>query len=496
MLTRREFHTKIAASGLAACGLAAVAGAARPVLGTVRPRSAASVEHSPLGIGFETLDRKMFDPNKTYEPLSQLGVKWARVQTGWCRCETAKGKYDFAWLDEIVDRLLAVGLKPWFNLGYGNLLYTPEATNPFGVGWVPTRSDEARQAWVAFVRAIAEHFRKRVTHWEIWNEVNIAHFWKPEKPSPAGYVDLVKLTAPELRSRIPGVTLVGCALSGGPHKATTEYLKGCLDLGLGEHVDRISYHPYVLHPEKDYTAGIKEWRALLTRHKPSLALWQGECGCPSRPDGVGALCKYAWNESRQARWLLRRTLCDLRLGLEMISWYHTVDQVGYRTLTESGAKPAAGPNNAYFGLLRADDYSPKPSYRAYQTLAALFDAATVAADTPLQFHGGDPGGTRLETDKLEQAAFVRNGAPLLAYWSPTDVQKDRPTQSVRMTVQLPGDVTLREPVLIDPTSGIVTRLEGACSGRTWQFAELPLGDYPMLVTDAATALPPTPSSRK
>jgi hypothetical protein len=56
-----------------------------------------------LGIGFETLDRKFFDPKPTYEPLEKLGIKWARVQTGWSRCETTKGKYDFAWLDEIVD---------------------------------------------------------------------------------------------------------------------------------------------------------------------------------------------------------------------------------------------------------------------------------------------------------------------------------------------------------------------------------------------------------
>ena len=128
-----------------------------------------------------------------------LVTKWARLQTGWSRCEFSKGKYDFAWLDAIVDRLRAIGIQPWFNPGYGNRLYTPEATNQFAVGWVPLRDDEARQAWLRFVRALAEDFRDRVKHWEIRNEPNHRNFWKPHKADPAEYVEFVRLTAPANR---------------------------------------------------------------------------------------------------------------------------------------------------------------------------------------------------------------------------------------------------------------------------------------------------------
>ena len=72
------------------------------VIGKVRPRPSAQIAASPLGVGFETLDRKMFEPEPVYPFLAELGAKWARVQTGWCRCEPAQGKYDFAWLDAIV----------------------------------------------------------------------------------------------------------------------------------------------------------------------------------------------------------------------------------------------------------------------------------------------------------------------------------------------------------------------------------------------------------
>ena len=187
-ISRRSFLAGSLAATTSAGWIARSASGGTPfgleVLGKVRARPASSIADSPLGVGFETLDRKMFEPEPTYPFLAELGAKWARVQTGWCRCEPAKGKYDFTWLDAIVDRLLALGIQPWFNLGYGNQLYTPEATNQFAVGWAPLWNDEARQAWLRFVRALAENFRDRVKHWEIWNEPNHRNFWKPHEADP------------------------------------------------------------------------------------------------------------------------------------------------------------------------------------------------------------------------------------------------------------------------------------------------------------------------
>jgi len=120
----------------------------------IKIRTAKEIAASPLSVGFETLDREMFDPERTYPYLAPLGVKWARCQTGWARTEKEKGRYDFTWLDRVVDSLLASGIQPWFNLGYGNKLYTPGAPHPSAVGWVPLNSEEARQAWVRYVEAI------------------------------------------------------------------------------------------------------------------------------------------------------------------------------------------------------------------------------------------------------------------------------------------------------------------------------------------------------
>ncbi len=494
-IRRHVSRRKFLKGGVAAlCGLRSLAvvgrswGAAslgipqRPLLGKIKPRPGKEIAASPLGIGFETLDRQMFLPERTYAHIAGLGVKWARVQTGWCRCEREKGRYDFAWLDGIIDSLRGIGVQPWFNLGYGNQLYTPEASNAFAVGWAPLWNKEAREGWVRFVRALAEHFGSRVRHWEIWNEPNISGFWKPEKPSPAGYMDMVKLTGPEIRARAPGVVLVGGALAGMP----TDYLRGCLELGLAEHVDRISYHPYAVLPELNYARNVSAWREMLAGYKPSLGLWQGECGCPSTAVSTGALSQHAWNESRQARWLLRRMLNDLRLGLEHTSWYNTVDQVGYALGFGAVDPKKAARVDAHFGLLRGTDYSPKPSYLAYQTLCALFDSETKAAELPVAFSGdfaaSDP---PVSANRIEQAGFVRGRRPLYAYWWPADVHQDFAVRPVSAALSAGQDLALDNPVLVDPLSGEILKLEGRRSAGRWSFEALPLCDYPILITDAA-----------
>ena len=176
--------------------------AALEAIGVLRTRSSEEIESSRFNIGYECLDRKMWFPEKALPHLVTLGAKRARVQTGWSRCETENGQYDFAWLDEIVDTLLSHGIQPWFNVSYGNMLYT-DAPAADAVGWAPIYSQTARDGWTSFLQALVRHFRDRVRHYEIWNEPDLAVFWKPHPPSPAGYTDLVKLSVAAIRAEQP-----------------------------------------------------------------------------------------------------------------------------------------------------------------------------------------------------------------------------------------------------------------------------------------------------
>lgn len=435
-----------------------------PQVGRIEPVLSLSIAESPLSVGFETLDRQHFDPTRTYSHLAKLGVKWARCQTGWNRCERTRGRFDFTWLDEVVDSLLKIGIQPWFNLGYGNRLYTPEKPDDYSVGWAPVFSDEALKGWLRFTGAIAGHFRDRVRHWEIWNEPNIGGFWKPAKPDPKDYVAMVKPTAAEIRRIIPNAVIIGGAFAGIP----MDYIKGCLENGLADHVDKISYHPYRPLPELNYAQEIKQLRALIAQYKPGIEIWQGENGCPSKGggDSVGALSKLDWDETRQAKWLLRRILTDLRMGIELTSYFHTVDLVGYRGKTN------------YKGLLRGSDYSPKPAYRAYQTLCALFDSKTKLLATRL--------GRRIRVSRIffQKTHFSRNGRVLCAYWEETSLQRQWTPKRILLQVGIAPDLKLESPVLIDPLSGRVYKIAPKEQNRiSVAFEDLPWLDYPLIVTD-------------
>ena len=72
----------------------------------IAPKASKDIKKSIIGLGFEKLDRDVFDPEKSYDFVAKSGVKWARLQSGWQRTEKRKGVYDFKWLDDIVDSML------------------------------------------------------------------------------------------------------------------------------------------------------------------------------------------------------------------------------------------------------------------------------------------------------------------------------------------------------------------------------------------------------
>ncbi|WP_347244709.1 hypothetical protein [Thermogutta sp.] len=457
-----------------------------PAIGRITGRPSREIARSPFSVGLETLDRSMYDPQRVYRPLGELGVKWARLQTGWARCETSPGVYDFGWLESVVDAVRAEGVTPWFNLGYGNRLYIPEAPDVSAVGWIPVYNPEAQRAWLRFVGALAAHFRDRVKHWEIWNEPNIKNFWKPGEPSPELYCRFVAATSAVLRQIIPEVVIIGGALAGMP----IDYLRQLLAHGILDHVDKVSYHPYRPVPEEGYRETLETWRTLLRQSSPTgkpVPLWQGENGCPSQPASAGALSEYDWTETRQAKWLLRRMLYDRVLEVELTSYFHMVDLVNYNW----GTGPSGKTN--FKGLLRGENYSPKPAYYAYQRVCALFDGETrreTSLDAMLTVSNvsappkvdSPANGIASRVERYVMAGFLRKNRPLWVLWSVDPPHKPGPIR--RGKLQVNGAPQIDFPVLIDLLSGHVFRIDRRMGDfKAWTIASLPIPDYPVVIGD-------------
>ena len=54
---------------------------------------AKDVAFSRLGVGFEKLDRDVFNPEPAYDPVAAIGVKKIRLQSGWMKTEKDMGLF-------------------------------------------------------------------------------------------------------------------------------------------------------------------------------------------------------------------------------------------------------------------------------------------------------------------------------------------------------------------------------------------------------------------
>ena len=462
-------------------------------LGKLKTRKSTDIASSRFGVGFETLDRQMWDANQAWPVINDLGVKWARVQTGWARTEKQPGVYEFGWLDEIVDKLIERGVAPWLSISFGNPLYT-ETDNPAGRGFPPIHTQTERQAWQKYVGALVEHFRNRVTHYEVWNEPDLTSFWLCQ-PKAADYVDLVRLTAGPLREKQPDAKLIGGAIAWGMTVWSLKFLEDCMKAGLHELVDIITYHGYKSIPERHSAQELPAFQHVLNKYKPSLIYWQGEAGVqsyvPEKAKGVGALSTMKSSEDIQARMLLRRTLLELNNNAAMSSYFHMADFAHYAEFKET----------FHYGLVRLVDGSPKPAFYALQTLATLLCDPMEPALGRTSCHMSilsdtdDPRATKANT---WHSNFVCGDVPVHAWWIPESVEADPVIQSAEMTYWIDEDLRLENPVIIDPVTqhvySVTWDMDKRTCAETWMdpdpaaegvrvFKPLPVSNSPLLMTD-------------
>ncbi len=444
-------------------------------IGNLKCRPSDTIARSKVSIGFECLDRELFKPELCYDGAQRAGAKYARCQTGWARCETKEGVYDFSWLDTVVDNLRARGIEVWFNVGYGNPLYMKNIPNKTGVGCVPLYfGEKCLTAWKNYVCALASHFAGRVTLFELWNEPEADHFWYPEAPDPVAYARLFAITAAEIKKHIPDAKFAATVASGFDF----DFIKGMLAAMQGMQVDYFAYHAHARLPEISFGKGgmylenVAYLRRLLNEAGfEKTELIQGEAGQPSWAPKGHWLYKDGFDDPRaQAIWLLRRFALDHYAGVAMTSFFMIADiwEKPYETATQT--LPRAQANGILNGLV----YTPKPSFTAFSHVANVFAGEILPSDTRL----------RVILEKPKEHApvclsFTKNGAPMHLYYlpsAPTERQEDRATLVLKAPLQ--------NGVLVDMLTGEVYTLPAPRITKGGiVYEDLPISNYPFLITE-------------
>ncbi|HYC95009.1 MAG TPA: beta-xylosidase [Sphingomicrobium sp.] len=181
--------------------------------------------------------------------VDELGFRYIRLHAifhddlGTVRVENGKTVYDWTKIDQLYDAFLAMGIKPFVELGF-----TPQALKTSDAKifyWNGNTSHPDRAGWRALVDAFVRHLRSRygaeeVRSWyfEVWNEPNLAGFW--EGADQKAYFDLYEDSVRTIKAIDPQLRV------GGPSTAGAAWVPELLNFAdqRGIPVDFVTTHTY------------------------------------------------------------------------------------------------------------------------------------------------------------------------------------------------------------------------------------------------------------
>ena len=467
-------------------------------LGFMPHKTSLEMDGGVVGIGFETLDRDTFDPLVTFDYLSEAGVKYARCQSGWWKCERNVGKYDFKWLDDVVDGLAARKIETWLSLSFGHPAYCPceffekqweEARAKgtmvpgWGRGWVGEapyyHGDKAMKAWLKYVRALAKHFKGRVNIFEIWNEPE--YFWRyaygiageqlyGDIQAAKDFAAFVRVTAEDVRKVIPDAQITFNMANLSSVWLTTLAKEGMADV-----ISFYNYHVYQRAPEDGVKAAFDQVRALFKRSDGQpMRIWQGESGRATDKSGLFAFP----TQYNQAKYIARRIAYDIALGCEVSSQFTVADFLCYYP----------DGRDQYYGIWNTRENKPKLGWYALQSMAYIMENVKPAPEYWFLFttpENHQAFTTLIPYLNVEIAQFSRRGVPLVAFWQKENIDMNPTPLPGQMEFVTDAPSLLPHPVIIDPVRGEVWDVKDALGyyKRGIQTLQLYAYDYPLFLTD-------------
>lgn len=413
--------------------------------------------HSLWSVGCETVDRDFTVFSEYKDWIGGTGAGYARMQSGWAKTEKVRGVYDFAWLDEMVEGVLAQGVRPWISLGYANPVY---ADGDVDLNAAIFEDEDTMQGWLGYVREVVLRYKGKVSMYEIWNEPNGGK--DPEKARK--YAALFIRTAELIRQHDPDAGIAGLALAGTHTRFTRDVMEDIKTAGKLHLMDYATFHPYEKDPDVTIDS-IKVLTGLIHSYSKDIKMLQGENGCPSCLQYAFALSKYEWTEYSQAKWYLRRMATDFRLGIP--SNIFTMADVKYRHTVN------------YKGLLHTDLNGEviwvRPAYYAVGHMASiLVPEMTAGGELPYRTKQDKPFSV-LSLSKADRRVGIM-------VWQKGSIPGDSLSQE-KIDLAVHG-LELTDPVWVEPLTGRVCELEKYISkdGKT-VFKDIPVWDSPVFVIE-------------
>ena len=436
------------------------------VIGEVAPVPSSLDRPSFWSVGCETLDRDYAVFDSFIEYMGETGVGYARLQSGWAKCEPKrKGKYDFAWLDHQVDGLISKGIRPWMCLCYGNPLYTDGGKDLnarlFGDGPV-------MDGWLRYVKQLVKRYKGRVAMYEVWNEPDGARDASGKWVSGKNWEEYALLfvrTAQAIREADPEAKIAAFGAFSISKDYFEEGLKAIARLGGTELVDYVTYHAYWAAPER-IKPHVEKLKEDIRAFNPRVQLLQGESGCPAQLEYGHAMCNWEWTEYSQVKWDLRHMLLNFSMGIPSSTF--TMVDLNYGWMLQS------------FGLIRMNQKSEpqykRPKFYGIQNLTSLIDGECISAPEAWRFGGAST------NKEITLVGVKKNGQSIACLlWFSGEVPGSG-LERMLVDVTLFGD-TLQDPVYVDLVTGFVHEVYVENRADGIRIPNLPLWDAPVAIME-------------
>ena len=278
--------------------------------------------------------------------LRASGVDYIRTDFNWELTEKAAGKYDFSIYDRLVGQLKVAHIRPVFVLDYGNKLYENGAP----------KSVKAQDAYAAWAGEVTSHFRGEEIVWEIWNEPNVDHFWRPRADS-VSYATLALKAAKAMRKADPNCRI----LAPGTSNIDLPFLRRVLTTELLGLIDGVSVHPYRASGPETVVREYEQIKEIILNRAPpgreDLPIVCSEWGYSTAPSTE-------INEDRQAMYLSKIWLLSAAAGSPVSIYYDWKDD---------GTNPKS--IDHHFGIVKSN-LALKPSFDAARLVTKAFKGCT------------------------------------------------------------------------------------------------------------------------
>lgn len=194
--------------------------------------------------------------------MQDVDVGWFRTGIRWdfLQKTPGKGDWDFSVYDDVIDRAGARGIRflPIFHVQ--------------GDAGIQLREPER---WCDYVRRCVTRYRGRVSHWEVWNEVNLGAPSAENYMEPEAYARLLKLTYETVKACDPSATVTSSGFGG----IALAYIEKLYQAGGGRFFDVMNVHDYPGLDAGSLVQGLERLRALMAKYGDAdKPIWMTETG--------------------------------------------------------------------------------------------------------------------------------------------------------------------------------------------------------------------------